>query len=113
MGLKGWMRRIERAAQGEVESFELLDGSRYYYDAMEVYKAVFLHGIDCLTAESVEDWPEPPEVYLRLCEARDLETVLERLTSAPIVEFPYDPEILISERYLVPVEHEPVEDLSP
>ncbi len=32
MGLKRWMRRIERAAQGEVESFELRDGSRYYYD---------------------------------------------------------------------------------
>ncbi|HZY57291.1 MAG TPA: hypothetical protein VFE09_05770, partial [Rubrobacteraceae bacterium] len=69
-------------------------------------------GLKCLTADSPEDWPEPPEVYVKMCEARDPEAVLERLTSAQIVEFPYDREALVSERRLVPVDHEPVEDLS-
>ena len=112
MALRNWIRSVERAARGEVESFELLDGSRYHYDAMEAHKAVFLHGLDCLGANSVEEWSEPPEVYAKMCEARDPAAVLERLTSAPIVEFPYEREALFAERRLVPVEYELVEDLS-
>ena len=38
--------------------------------------------------------------------------MLERLTSAQIVEFPYDREALVSERRLVPVEYEPIQYLS-
>lgn len=73
------MLALERMAQDYVRSFELADGSRYYFDPMEVYKAVFLHGIKCLGA--VEDWREPPEVYVKMCEARDPAAVLESLTS--------------------------------
>ena len=54
-------------AQNHVRSFELVDGSRYYYDLMEVYKAVFLHGLKCLTADSPEAWPDPPGVYVKMC----------------------------------------------
>ena len=62
------MLALERMAQDYVRSFELAEGSRYYFDPMEVYKAVFLHGIKCLGA--VEDWREPPEVYVKMWEAR-------------------------------------------
>ena len=108
MGLRDKMRALERMAQEHVRSFELADGSRYYYDPMEVFKAVFLHGIKCLGA----DWPEPPEVYVKMCEARDPAALLESLTSAPVVEFPYEVDALLYERCLVPLPHEPVPDLS-
>ena len=112
MGLRGKVWALERLARGEVESFDLLDGSRYFYEPMEVYKAVFLHGMKCLSADSPEEWSEPPEVYVKMCEAIDPAAVLERLTSAEAIEFPYEREALIFERRLVPVEYEPVEDLS-
>jgi hypothetical protein len=114
--LRDTLSRLRREMRGEVESFPLRDGSRYYYEPMEAYKALFLHGMDCLRADSAEDWPEPPEVYAKLCEARDPETVLERFVpsdnAAWFMDFPYDREALISERRLVPRPHEPVEDLS-
>ncbi len=110
--LKDALRRLRREMRGEMESFALVGGARYYYEPMEVYKAVFLHGVKCVTADSLEEWPEPPEVYQKLTEARDPEAVLERLTSAEAIEFPYDREALVSERRLVPVEYEPTPDLS-
>jgi hypothetical protein len=112
MGLRGKIRRLESVVRGTLAYFELRDGSRYYYDITEVYKEVFLHGLDCLEADSPEDWPEAPEVYRKMCEARDPAAVLERLTSADFVEFPYEMDALLNERCLVPLPHEPVEDLS-
>ncbi len=32
MALRGWLKRLEHAARDDLESFELLDGSRYYFD---------------------------------------------------------------------------------
>jgi hypothetical protein len=110
VGLRDKMRALERMAQDHVRSFELVDGSHYYYDLMEVYKEVFLHGIKCLGA--AENWPEPPEVYVKMCEARDLAALLERLTSPEFVDFPYEVEALLNERRLVPLPHGPVPDLS-
>ena len=31
MGLRGWLKRLERDARGELASFILEDGSRHYY----------------------------------------------------------------------------------
>jgi hypothetical protein len=108
--LRDALKHLRREMRGNLESFELENGSRYYYDPMEVFMAAFLHGMNCLGA--VEDWPDPPEVYVKMCEARDPAAVLERLTSAEAVMFPYDREALISERRLVPGPHEPAQDLS-
>ncbi len=110
--LRDALARLRREMRGELESFALADGSRYFYNPMEAHAAVFLHGVKCVTTDSPEDWPPPPEVYQKLTEARDPATVLERLTSAEAVEFPYDREALVSERRLVPVEYEPTPDLS-
>ncbi len=93
-------------------SFELEDGSLYYYDAGEVYKEAFLHGMDCLKADSFEDRPEPPEVYRKMCEARDPAAVLERLTSTPPVDFPSEVDAFLNERYQAPLPHEPVPNFS-
>ncbi len=112
MGFRDKMRRLQRAAEGQVASFELEDRSRYYYDADEVRKEVFLHGLDCLRTDSLEAWPEAPEVYRKMREARDPVAVLERLASAEFIDFPYEIDALLDERRLVPLPHELVEDLS-
>jgi len=83
---------------------------------LESAKQLFLHSIDCACADSLENWPEPPAIYLDICEARDPAAVLERFVPSDkpawFIELPYDRDALISERPLVPFTHEPVEDLS-
>ena len=114
--LRDALARLRREMQGEMESFALVDGSRYYYEPMEAYRAAFVHGIDCLRADSLEDWPDPPEVYKKLTEARDPAAVLERFVpsdkEAWFIDFPYEVNALLNERRLDPITHEPVEDLS-
>ena len=115
--MRSWIRRLERAASEDLESFELLDGSTYYYDRLETYKELFLHACDVLLGEA-EKWPEPPEVYRRMCEAKDPALVLKRFTpDNPQSAFVnptalYDTQALVNERRLVPLTYAPVEDLS-
>jgi hypothetical protein len=115
--MRSWIRRLERAASEDLESFELLDGSTYYYDRLETYKELFLHACDVLLGDA-DKWPEPPEVFRKICEARDPAEVLERLKPedperafVDVTEI-YDTDALVCERRLVPLTHEPVEDLS-
>jgi hypothetical protein len=116
MGLRRLMRRLERDASEDLESFELLDGSTYYYDRLETYKELFLHAYDLQLGRG--EWPEPPEVYRKMCEARDVAEVLERFKPEEperafvnLAEL-YDTDVLVNERRLAPVYHAPVEDLS-
>src|SRR5215213_9127984 len=112
--MRSWIRRLERDARGHLESFELLDGSTYYYDGLETYKELFLHAYDVQLGDA-DKWPEPPEVYRKMCEARDPAEVLERLKPEnPQSAFVnpaelYDTNALVNERRLValPVEHLP------
>jgi hypothetical protein len=115
--LRGWMKRLERGAREDLESFELLDGSTYYYDRLEIHKELFLHAYDVQLGDA-EKWPEPPEVYRKMCKARDPATALEQLRPEdPERAFVnpaelYDTDVLVRERRLVPHFEEPVEDLS-
>jgi hypothetical protein len=117
MSLRGWIKRLERRAREDLESFELLDGSTYYYDRMETYKELFMHAYDVQLGDA-HKWPEPPEVYLRMCEARDPAAVLERFKpeepEGAFVDVSYiiDTNVLVNERRLVLLTHAPVKDLS-
>jgi len=118
MGLRSWLERLERAASEDLESFELLDGSTYYYDSLETHKELFLHAYDVQLGEA-EKWPEPPEVYRKMCEAKDPALVLERFRPEdPARAFVnptelYDRDVLVHERRLVQLlAVEPPEDLS-
>jgi hypothetical protein len=117
MGLRGWLKRLERGASEDLASFELLDGSTYHYDPLETYRQLFLHAYD-LQLGDADKWAEPPEVYRKICEARDPAAVLERLrpeNSQGAFVNPaelYDTDVLVHERRLVPLAVEPVEDLS-
>jgi hypothetical protein len=117
MTLRGHLKRIEQTFRGMLESFELLDGSTYYYDRLETYKELFLHAYDVQLGEA-EKWPEPPKVYRKMCEAKDPAAVLERFKPEdPARAFVnpaelYDTDVLVRERRLVLLTHEPPEDLS-
>jgi hypothetical protein len=103
MGLRGRLKKLERSAVGELGSFELRDGSRYFFDRLQTYVAVFLHWSECGLAGNPPDWPEPPEVLRRLCEAKDVRAALEEVPLGGTDDFlPYDREILINERTLEP-----------
>jgi hypothetical protein len=115
---RGWLKRLERAASEDLESFELLDGSTYYYDWLETYRELFLHAYD-LHLGMGDKWPEPPEVYRKMCEAKDPAAVLERFKPEDpkrafvnVAEL-FDTDALVNERRLVLLlAVEPPEDLS-
>ena len=117
MGLRGWLKRLERGASEDLASFELLDGSTYYYDRLKTSKELFAHAYDLQLGRD-DNWPEPPEVYRKMCEARDPAAVLEQfkpeIPERAFVNFAelYDTDVLVHERRLVPLAVESVEDLS-
>jgi len=109
------IRRLQQALRGSLESFELLDGSRYWYDPQEVHKALFLaaYGLQLGRVKG-----EAPEFYQKLTQAKNPERVLEHLEpDNPASAFLnptalFDRDILINERRLVPNVGEKPEDLS-
>jgi hypothetical protein len=46
MSLRASTKRLERRASKDLASFELLDGTTFYYDRLETYKELFLHAYD-------------------------------------------------------------------
>ena len=67
MSLRGAIEWLERRAREDLESFELLDGSTYYYDRLETYKELFLHAYYVQLGDA-DKWPEPPEIYRKMRE---------------------------------------------
>jgi hypothetical protein len=101
MGLRDKMRRLENAMRGNLASFELLDGSRYYFDPTS--GELFMHWVACIRAGSAHNWPPAPEAIRKLCEAKDVSGALEAVRGeggwGTLV---YDAEILVNERRLEP-----------
>jgi|SRR5215213_2848496 hypothetical protein len=117
MSLRASIKRLERRASQDLASFELLDGTTYYYDRLETYKELFLHAYDVQLGDA-DKWPKPPEVYRKMCQARDLSEVLERFRPEDpkrafvnVAEL-FDTDVLVHERRLVMLSVEPPEDLS-
>jgi hypothetical protein len=112
--MRRWIKRLEHAARGDLVSFVLLDGSRYYYDKTEADKQLFIHACDL----QLGGQPEPPEVLTKLCQARNPAAVLPRfLPERPEQAFMdlgacYDIDALVKDRRLVPYEVDPPQDLS-
>ena len=99
--IRSWVKKIEQAARGNLASFELQDGSRYFYDPTS--SVLFMHWYECCGKDTAHHWPPPPEIIRKLCEAKDPERALEQVMStAGFGGMVYDPEVLIAERRLVP-----------
>jgi hypothetical protein len=117
MTLRTWIKRLERDARDGLGSFELIDGTIYYFDRLETHEELFLYAYDVQLGEA-DKWPEPPEVFRKMCEAKDPALVLERFRPEdPARAFVnpaelYDTDVLVNERRLVPISYEPPEDLS-
>jgi hypothetical protein len=120
MGLRDKMRRLENAMRGNLESFVLEDGSRFYYDPVSAER--FLHSMACLRAqgEGKTTFPEPPESVRALLRAKDRAAALAQLYPSGSSDiFPYDAEAIVERGELVPRSMvvgrelgEPTEDLS-
>jgi hypothetical protein len=97
--LRGRIKKAEREARGDLDSFLLLDGILHAYH---------------LGLGRVE---EPPELYRMLTRAQDPVEVLERLKPGSAQAFVdpsslYDYDALVHERRLVPIVAPEPEDLS-
>ena len=110
MGIKGFIKRLERGARGNMESFVLEDGSTYYFNPKG--GELYLHAAACIRAgHEGKPYPEPPAALLALCVARDRAAAAEKVATRGM--FPYDREALVERGKLVPAEWiTPVEDLS-
>jgi hypothetical protein len=115
MPLRGWVRSLERRSKRGLETFALVDGSVYSYDPVKVHKDLFVYAYDAMLGEP---WPAPPEIYRRLTEAADIRAALAKLepenpeVSIARFEELFDVDALVERRELIPLTHEPAEDLS-
>jgi hypothetical protein len=103
MTLRNWIKRLERAASEDLESFELLDGTRYFYNPTSA--ECFLHSMACMRVqgEGKTTFPEPPETVKAITRARDREAALHQLyPPGSFGVFPYDVEDLLERGELVP-----------
>ena len=94
------MRRLENAMRGNLESFELLDGSRYYFDPASA--DLYMHWFECGRRGNASNWPEPPELVRKLTEAKDVARAIESVRGEGWNFLVYDEDVLITERRLEP-----------
>lgn len=103
MGKLSKLRRLERVMRGQLVYFELVDGSRFFYEPEAAFWELFLHGSNSLSADCrSERRPEPPEILEAVVKARDRRSAVERLYAqdpAPLTA--YDLEALVERGELV------------
>ena len=58
--MRSRLRRLQRAARGDLDHLDLRDGSRYFFEPMEAHKALFLEQANGFRALAVEDLSEGP-----------------------------------------------------
>jgi len=97
MGLRDWLKRIERDAREGYLSFQLRDGSTYHYDPREVGLALFVYGCD------LDPDTEEPEFVSKVKQARDPIKALEPFRPRNEQDAWFDPIVLIED---IPEAHE-------
>lgn len=109
MGARDRFERLRREMRGELESFELRDGPRFYYDRDAVGREVFLFVVACMEAQGDAcapqgvPVPEPPEVVKAIARAKDRRAAIEEVFEGGFMELPYDVEALVERGEFVPV----------
>ncbi len=80
MSLRGKIDRLQKTMQGNLDYFELRDGSRYYFDPEEASKVTFLYFAESMDADyRREPRPDPPAVLKAVAGARDRSEALNRV----------------------------------
>jgi hypothetical protein len=108
MGAKDKLRRLEDAARGQLERFELTDGSRFWFDREQAGITRFLWSLKCAEANCVAERPDPPPIITALLEAKDRRTAFSKVypessSGQGFDIMPFDPDALIERGELVHV----------
>jgi hypothetical protein len=102
--LKSRLRRLERAARGDLDWLELSDGTRYYFEPMEAHKALFLERMDgfrALAGPDLSEGPyEPPQEPPPASPPLEIRTALAKATPESLMRFeerygPAEPECAV------------------
>jgi hypothetical protein len=120
MGLKAKLGKLQRAMLGKLDSFELADGTRFFFDRQEAFSQAFMFFSDSMKADhNGEPRPAPPEILRAVAGARDRADALSRALGGFAHLLPVDEGALLSRgefvgRSLVAGRElgEPLEDLS-
>jgi hypothetical protein len=86
-----------------MESFELADGQRFFFDKGEAFSAAFLFFSDSLRSDhSGEARPDPPEALQAVAGAKDREAALSLALGGFAHLLPVDRDVLIQRGVLQP-----------
>jgi hypothetical protein len=119
--LRARLARLQKAARGKLDSFEIEGGSRYHFDSSQAHITLFDYWSESLRAVADgEERPEPPEILKAVAAASDRRRALEATYPQGITPWcPLDVEALVQRGELVPRPlvagrhaDEPIEDLS-
>jgi hypothetical protein len=80
MALKHRLKRLQKAARGQLASFELAGGSRYHFDPGRAHRDLFTFWCDSLkSVHHGTPRPEPPEILEAVVRARKREAALRAI----------------------------------
>ena len=99
MGLRDQMSQLRASLRGQLSSFELADGTRYWFHEAEAFEELFLFGTACLRAGRAADRPEPPEIVRALAEAQDRRAAFDAL--GPLPFWPFEREAFVRDGLLI------------
>jgi hypothetical protein len=104
VGIRDKLKRLERAARGELEYIELSTGERFWYEPMQAGISRFLWSVECAKANRVAERPDPPPIIEALVKARDRRAAFNKVYSeGGFGIMPVDPDALIERGELVHV----------
>jgi hypothetical protein len=120
IALRDKLARLEKNLRGNMGSFELESGQRYYFDKGEAFSDAFLFFSDSLRGDHFgEARPDPPEILKAVAVAKDREAALSLALGGFAHILPVDKDALVERGELVnrPLVvgrelGEPLEDLS-
>jgi hypothetical protein len=100
VGFRDKMRHLENAARDNLASFELVDGSCFYYELAS--PELFLHICDGLTNHDKPKRPKPPEMVEALARAKDRRAAFSQIgEGGDMGLFPYEVEALVERGEIV------------
>ncbi len=89
MGLKDRLHNLRKTMRGHLDSFELADGTRYYFEPEKAWIALFrFWSVSLRAAHRGNPRPEPPDVLRAVAGAKDRRRALEAVYPPPPVAPP-------------------------